>query len=75
MLYVCMCLFVCYKKGPVTFDPNTATFTQKIDDCMGRVPNFIRPKTALIWNVLCCYEKQHLFYTQLAGPERSADLL
>ena len=32
-----MCVFVCYKKGYVTFYPNNATFTQQIDDCMGRV--------------------------------------
>ena len=31
MLYVCMHVFVCYKKGSITFDPNNATFTQKID--------------------------------------------
>ena len=36
-MYVCVCLFVCYKKGSVTFDPNNATFIQKIDNCMGPV--------------------------------------
>ena len=51
-MYVCMyvfaCLFVCYKKGSATFDPNNATFTEKINDCMGQVINFIRPKTVQI---------------------------
>ena len=47
-----VCLFVCFKKGSISFDPNNAKFTQKIDDCMGRVINFIRPKTMQISNVL-----------------------
>ena len=49
MLYVLYvrvraCLFVCYKKESITFDQNNATFTQKIDDCMGQVINLIRLK-------------------------------
>ena len=40
-MFVCMC--VCYKKGSVTLDPNKAKFTQKIDNCIGRVVNFIQP--------------------------------
>ena len=51
-LCVCVCFFVCYKKGSITFDPNNATVTQKIDDYMGWVINFIWPKTR--WNVLGC---------------------
>ena len=39
-----MYVFVCYKKSSVTFDPNNAKFTQKIDDCGGWVINFIQPK-------------------------------
>ena len=38
-----MCLFVCYKKGSVTFDPNNAKFKQKINDRTGRVIHFSRP--------------------------------
>ena len=47
---VCMyvCLFVCYKKGSITFDQNNVIFTQKIDDCMGWVINFIQQKTVQI---------------------------
>ena len=76
-MYVCVwvCLFVCYKKGSITFDPNNTTFTQKIDDCMGRVINFIRRKTVTIWNVLSCYEKLHFVYRQLAVAAQSASLL
>ena len=39
-----VCVLVCYKKDCVTFDPNDATFTQKIDDSTGWVINFNRPK-------------------------------
>ena len=61
-----MYVFVCYKKGSITFDANNAKFTQKIDDCGGWVINFIRPKTVQNWlkileNVLGCCEKLHLF--------------
>ena len=40
-MYVCVfvCLFVCLFACSVTFDPNNATFTQKIDDYMGGVMN------------------------------------
>ena len=27
-VHVSACLFVCYKKGSITFDPNNATFTK-----------------------------------------------
>ena len=60
-------MFVCYKKSSVTFDPNNAKFTQKIDDCEGWVINFIQPKTVQNWlekleNVLGHYEKLHFVY-------------
>ena len=54
-------VFVGYKKGSITFDPNNATFTQKIDDCMGRVIDVIRPKKAQNWNVLGRYQNSILF--------------
>ena len=56
MLYVCMFffffffLFVCLlMKGSFRFDPNDAQFTQKIEECMGRVINCIQPKTVQDW--------------------------
>ena len=42
-MYVCVCLFVNYMKGSVTFDVNNAKFTQKIrcdrlaDSCVKQV--------------------------------------
>ena len=63
-----MYMFVCYKKGSVTFDPNSAKFTQKIDDCGGWVINFIRPKT-----VLGPCKKLHLFTGLHVGPVCGTD--
>ena len=34
-MHVCVCLFVCNKKGSITFDPKNTKFTQKINDSMG----------------------------------------
>ena len=48
-MYVCICLFVWYKKGSITFDPNNTNFTQKIDDCTGEVINFIQTITVQNW--------------------------
>ena len=66
MLYLCMCLFV-IRKALVTFDPNNAKFTQKIDDCEGWVINLFDQKRCRIgWkkleNVLGHYEKLHFVY-------------
>ena len=41
-MHVCVCLLM---KGSVSFDPNSAKFTQKIDECSGCVNSYIRPKT------------------------------
>ena len=75
---VFMYVFVCYKKSSVTFDPNNAKFTQKIDDCGGWVINFIRPKTVQNWlkileNVLGRCEKLHLFTGLHLGPVCGTD--
>ena len=34
-MYVCVCLFVSYKKGSVRSDRNNVKFMQKIDECVG----------------------------------------
>ena len=44
-----MWVFVCYKKGSVSFDPSNIKFAQKFDDCTGRVINFIQQKTLQNW--------------------------
>ena len=36
-------------KGSISFDPNDAKFTQKINECVGRVMHYIRPKTVQNW--------------------------
>ena len=54
MLYVCMYVFMhvfaCFlTKGPASFDPNNAKFTQKMDECLGLVMLYIPQKTVQNW--------------------------
>ena len=46
-MYVCM--FGCYMKGSVNFDPNNASLTQNIHVSTGRVINDILPKLVQNW--------------------------
>ena len=51
-MYVCMCVCVCVcllMKGSISFDSNNTKFTQKIDECSGRVMHYILPKTVQNW--------------------------
>ena len=71
-MYVCVYLFVCYKKGSISFEPNIAKFTQKIDGCTGWVINFIRLKMVQNWlkileNVLGRYGILQFVDRRLAG--------
>ena len=47
-MYVC-CLFVLLVKCSISFDPNNAKFTQKINVFMGRVMHYIRLKKVQNW--------------------------
>ena len=47
---MCVCVCVCLlKKGSISFDPNNAKFSQKINECSGHVNRCIRPKTVQNW--------------------------
>ena len=66
-MHVCVCLFVYYKKESVSFDSNNGKFTQKNDDCMGRVITLFDRKqcrigSKILENVLGRYEKLHFVY-------------
>ena len=50
-------------KGSISFDPNNAKFTQKLNARMENVINYIQPKMVLNWlkiaNMLSHYEIMH----------------
>ena len=44
-----VCVFVLLMKGSISFDPNNAKFTQKIDEYSERVMHYIPPKMVQNW--------------------------
>ena len=72
MLYACVCLLM---KGFVSFDPNNAKFTQKTDECSGRVMHYIPPKTVQNWlkNQFFIRGQSILNYEQFALVEMGQD--
>ena len=65
MLYVCL---FCYSKCFVTFDPNNATFTQKID-CTGRVIKLTENGAELSEKSLKMGSVTMKYYILLTGDE------